>query len=140
MNYAVRLVITDIDSMREVRAQTLTLTGTDLDEAKRRYDLIEGAQPRFVERVYAEGREPGEHPGYSVGLGEMSDLMSDQDRYDELAVAARRVIRTWETSELSAAVNELRETLEAHGTDEEDPDVLVQEEMLRSGQSVLGPR
>ena len=47
-------------------------------------------------------------------------LMTDADRYEELASAARRVIRKWDTSELAPAVNELRETLEAHGTDEDD--------------------
>lgn len=73
MNYAVRLVITDIDTLREVRSQTLTLTGADLDEAKRRYDLIESAQRDLYEADY-------------------------------------------------------------------DLDVIVQDEMLKRGQSVLGPR
>lgn len=70
----------------------------------------------------------------------MSVGLTDSDRYEELAAASRRVIRKWETNELSSAVNELRETLEFHGHDEEDPDVIAQEEMLANGQAVTGPR
>jgi len=66
--------------------------------------------------------------------------MTDADRYEELAAAARRVVRVWATNELAPAVNELRETLEFHGHDEEDPDVIAQEEALLNGQPATAPR
>lgn len=44
--FAVRLVIDEISGPlpREIRAMTLTLTGADVEEAKRRFDRIVVAQ------------------------------------------------------------------------------------------------
>lgn len=53
--------------------------------------------------------------------------MTDSDRYEELVEVAKQVIDKWPSNDLAPAVNELRETLEAHGQiDDEDFDVEVE--------------
>lgn len=53
--------------------------------------------------------------------------MTDSDRYEELVEVAKQVIDKWPSNDLAPAVNELRETLEAHGQlDDEDADVEVE--------------
>lgn len=54
----------------------------------------------------------------------MATLMTDGDRYEELAAAAVDVLHNWEEGDLAGATNALRETLVIHGTAEHDEDCI----------------